>query len=93
MLDINSRLDPKLVRSASSWLRVDPVSIRKVLSWVKRTYNNPTIYVTENGFSDALGNHDDAMRVYFHKHYINQVLKCGYQNIQALFLALNVFSL
>ena len=73
--DIDSRLDPRLYRSASPWLRVDPGSVRKVMSWIKRKYDNPVIYVTENGFSDALGNLDDAPRVYFHKHYINELLK------------------
>jgi len=33
------------------------------------------IYVTENGFSDFIGNTDDLQRIYYYKHYINQLLK------------------
>merc|ERR1712004_529173 len=34
-----------------------------------------SLNVTENGFSDKLGNIDDLQRVYYYKHYLNQVLK------------------
>ena len=33
------------------------------------------IYITENGFSDLIGNLDDLHREYYYKHYINQLLK------------------
>lgn len=33
------------------------------------------VIVTENGVCDRLGNLDDMERVYYYKHYINQVLK------------------
>ena len=33
------------------------------------------MYITENGFSDYLGNLDDLGRIYYLKHYLNQVLK------------------
>ena len=33
------------------------------------------IYITENGFSDLIGNLDDMHREYYYKHYINQLLK------------------
>ena len=49
--------------------------IRKVLNWIKREYDNPPVIVTENGFSDKLGNLDDMQRIYYLKHYINNVLK------------------
>ena len=49
--------------------------MRKTLNWIKNEYGNPPVIITENGFSDNLGNLDDQQRVYYYKHYINQVLK------------------
>ena len=46
-----------------------------MLNWIRRTYNNPTVIVTEAGLSDYSGQLDDAMRVYYYKYYINNVLK------------------
>ena len=62
--------------SASSWLKVAPFGIRRLLNWLSKTYGqNLPIYITENGFSDFHGNLDDLHRVYYLKHYINQLLK------------------
>uniref|UniRef100_H2YY88 beta-glucosidase n=1 Tax=Ciona savignyi TaxID=51511 RepID=H2YY88_CIOSA len=62
--------------SASTWLYQVPWGIRKLLIWIKRTYGDPVIYITENGisehFSDGL---DDDIRVNYYKNYINEVLK------------------
>ena len=33
-----------------------------MISWVKAEYNDPIIYLTENGYSDAIGNLDDLFR-------------------------------
>ena len=46
-----------------------------MMAWAKAEYNDPEIYVTENGFSDFLGNLDDLTRIYYYKHYINELLK------------------
>lgn len=62
-------------RSGSEWLKVVPSGIRKTLNWIKNRYDNPEIIITENGISDRAGNVDDAMRVYYYRHYINNVLK------------------
>ena len=64
-------------KSGSSWLTVCPWGIRRALNWAKGQYSKlkgePKIYITENGFSDKLGNLDDLQRIYYYKHYINQV--------------------
>lgn len=52
-------------RSASSWLRITPWGIRRMLNWIKDRYNNPDIIITENGLSDRNGYLDDMMRIYF----------------------------
>ena len=63
--------DPTWYSAASSWLKVTPFGFRRLLNWLSQ-YNKPII-VTENGFSDFLGNLDDLQRVYYYKHYINQM--------------------
>ena len=47
----------------------------RLLDWIKNRYNNPEVMITENGISDSSGNLDDMTRVYYYKHYINQMLK------------------
>jgi len=61
--------------SGSSWLKVTPFGLRKVLNWISKEYGDYPIYVTENGFSDKQGNLDDLQRLYYYKHYINQMLR------------------
>ncbi|XP_069329291.1 lactase/phlorizin hydrolase [Eulemur rufifrons] len=62
--------------SGSSWLKVTPFGFRRILNWLKEEYNNPPIYVTENGFSHR-GETDlnDTARVYYLRTYINEALK------------------
>ena len=62
-------------RSASIWLKITPFGLRKMLNFIKDKFNNPEILITENGYSDKEGYLDDAMRVFYYKYYINNVLK------------------
>ena len=76
MLFLLQFLDPKWFGSASSWLKIAPFGMRKLMNWFKNTYGlQVPVFITENGYSDALGNTDDLQRVYYFKHYINQLLK------------------
>ncbi|KAL5699589.1 beta-glucosidase [Ranunculus cassubicifolius] len=40
-------------KSGSDWLYVYPQGILDLLLYTKKNYNNPTIYITENGVSEA----------------------------------------
>ena len=62
--------------SASSWLKVVPWGFRKLLVWINKTYGNPILYVTENGFSDddSVGLADTG-RINYYTNYINNMLK------------------
>lgn len=66
--DIKAKIyqDTQWEGSRSSWLKVTPWGLRKVLSWVKEKYNSPPIFITENGFSDE-GEIEDFGRVNFLK--------------------------
>ena len=47
------------------------------MNWIKDHYGAELpIYITENGVSDRQGNLDDLNRIYYYKHYLNQLLKC-----------------
>lgn len=72
--DVTDFKDPHWYGGASKWLKVAPFGLRKAVNWMYQNYGKP-IYVTENGFSDFIGNIDDMQRVYYYKHYINQLLK------------------
>ncbi|KAK2493233.1 hypothetical protein MC885_002718 [Smutsia gigantea] len=62
--------------SGSFWLKMTPFGFRKILNWIKEEYNNPPIYVTENGVSQR-GETDlnDTARIYYLCSYINEALK------------------
>ena len=70
---VNADLFPYF-RGKSSWLYVVPWGLRRILKWIKNTYNNPAIYITENGYSTSTGL-EDSERVDCVTRYINEVLK------------------
>jgi Sec-independent protein secretion pathway component TatC len=45
------------------------------LNWARNNYGDVPIYITENGVSDRNGSLQDDHRIYFYKHYINNMLK------------------
>lgn len=81
-------------RAASSWLYVYPKGIQELLLYVKKVYNNPLIYITENGideFNDPTLSLEEALmdtyRIdYYHRHlfYIRSAIKNGV-NIKGYF--------
>ncbi|KDP26926.1 hypothetical protein JCGZ_18084 [Jatropha curcas] len=66
-------------KAASEWLYVCPWGLQKTLNYIAQTYNNPVIYVTENGMDDEESNAplhemlDDKMRVKYYKGYLAAV--------------------
>nr|BAF94233.1 Lct [Rattus norvegicus] len=62
--------------SGSFWLKVTPFGFRRILNWLKEEYNNPPIYVTENGVSRrGEPELNDTDRIYYLRSYINEALK------------------
>ncbi|ESO98171.1 hypothetical protein LOTGIDRAFT_174304 [Lottia gigantea] len=70
-----SETDPRWKGSASSWLKVTPFAIRKMLNRVRRKYGDIGIFVTENGVSDSTGTLYDTDRVHYLRSYTNEILK------------------
>lgn len=44
-------MDPKWPKGDASWLSVVPWGMRRLLVWIKERYDDPVVYVTENGVS------------------------------------------
>ncbi|KAK7262560.1 hypothetical protein RJT34_30134 [Clitoria ternatea] len=74
-------------RAASPWLFVYPRGLRELLLYIKKKYNNPVIYITENGMDES---NDptlpleealmDTYRIdffYRHLYYISAAIKDG----------------
>ncbi|KAL4352675.1 hypothetical protein GQ457_06G013180 [Hibiscus cannabinus] len=78
---------PIAKQGASEWLYIVPWGLRKVLNYIARTYNNPPIYITENGMDEEDDNSlplneilDDKLRVRYFKGYlaaVSQAIKDG----------------
>ncbi|KAI3376463.1 hypothetical protein L3Q82_016929, partial [Scortum barcoo] len=69
-------LDPSWPICGVSWLAVVPHGLRKLLKYVKDTFNNPAVYITENGFSQVGPLQiEDAQRSEFYKDTILEVAK------------------
>ncbi|XP_058779382.1 beta-glucosidase 12-like isoform X2 [Vicia villosa] len=81
-------------KAASSWLSIYPKGLRELLLYVKENYNNPLIYITENGMDDlndptmslekAL---EDIIRIdYYHDHlyYLQTAIRDG-ANVKGYF--------
>ncbi|XP_058829744.1 myrosinase 1-like [Topomyia yanbarensis] len=59
--------------TGSDWFRVYPKGIYNLLKWINKEYNNPEVYITENGYSDRGGTRDEG-RVQYFKDYMSAVL-------------------
>ncbi|XP_058748878.1 beta-glucosidase 12-like [Vicia villosa] len=81
-------------KAASNWLYVYPKGIQELLLYVKKMYNNPLIYITENGvdeFNDPTLSLEEALidtfRIdyyYRHLYYIKSAIRNGV-NIKGYF--------
>ncbi|XP_070507611.1 myrosinase 1-like [Chironomus tepperi] len=56
-------------QSRSSWLFQVPQGLYDLLNWIREQYNNPNVYISENGWSDApLEIEDDGRIEYMRLH-------------------------
>ncbi|EPY80528.1 cytosolic beta-glucosidase [Camelus ferus] len=73
----------------SSWINLDwvyvvPWGIRKLLKYIKETYNNPVIYITENGFPlDEAPSFDDTQRWECFRQTFQELLKAKTNDVES----------
>lgn len=65
--------------SASDWLKVVPWGFRKLLKFIKDNYQDPEIYVTENGYSDY-GERCDLNRTVYYQLYLSAALEAIHED-------------
>ncbi|XP_042449657.1 beta-glucosidase 12-like [Zingiber officinale] len=81
-------------QAASSWLFIYPRGIREIILYLKNKYNNPLIYITENGV-DEVNNaswpldkalQDDTRIDYYkqHLHFVGEAIREG-ANVRGYF--------
>ncbi|XP_046430433.1 myrosinase 1-like [Neodiprion fabricii] len=58
---------------SSSWLYVLPEGFGNVLRMIRDQYNNPPLYVFENGYSDT-GELEDYRRINYYYEYVSEML-------------------
>ncbi|KAL1492251.1 hypothetical protein ABEB36_012728 [Hypothenemus hampei] len=51
-----------------------PWGLTNLLNWIKLRYNNPLVYITENGIGDSTGTLTDTKRIQYLQEYINATL-------------------
>jgi len=73
--DISWTIDHDWPSSGSDWLHVVPWGLRRILVWISNEYGDVDIIVAENGMSDRNSSMQDDHRVYYYKHYVNNVLQ------------------
>ena len=67
-------IDPNWKNAKSRWLFNVPQGLREVLIWIKDNYDNPPVFISENGWSDE-GEIEDIGRIEYLKDHIVSVAK------------------
>ncbi|TXG55762.1 hypothetical protein EZV62_017075 [Acer yangbiense] len=68
--------------TGSSWLYIYPDGLREMLLYIKRKYNPPSIYITENGLGDVNSTSwpinkaiNDSLRIKYHSLHLSSLLR------------------
>uniref|UniRef100_A0A0K8TUT8 beta-glucosidase n=1 Tax=Phaedon cochleariae TaxID=80249 RepID=A0A0K8TUT8_PHACE len=64
--------------AAIGWFRIVPWGFGKLLRWLKKTYGDIEIVITENGVSDTTGTLRDQHRINYMKSYMSHLLDAMY---------------
>ncbi|KAF5274883.1 hypothetical protein FQA39_LY07065 [Lamprigera yunnana] len=64
--------NPDWPNTSAPWLKVVPDSIRKMLNWYKKKYNNPRMIISENGCADD-SEYEDHLRINYYRKYLEQL--------------------
>lgn len=72
--NLDGPVDPSWPRAKSQWLYSVPEGLHDLLKWIKNKYDNPTVLITENGWSDD-GEIEDDERIVYLKAHLASVVK------------------
>nr|AHZ59665.1 glycoside hydrolase family 1 [Phyllotreta striolata] len=75
---------PEWQGAASSWLKVTPWGIKKLLVWLYNEYDKPQILVSENGYSDSDGRLDDPIRVNYLRDYLSNIREAMEEGVDVI---------
>ncbi|XP_018576585.1 myrosinase 1 [Anoplophora glabripennis] len=67
-------------QAAIGWFRVVPWGFGKLLKWIKATYGDLEIVITENGVSDRTGTLEDDHRINYIRSYMSHMLDAMYED-------------
>ncbi|KAF5295070.1 hypothetical protein FQA39_LY13221 [Lamprigera yunnana] len=70
---VKTEVDPNWKPSAANWVKDVPWGFRKLLNWIRKEYDNPPVYITENGFPDK-GQITDNDRIHYIQGYLEELL-------------------
>ncbi|KAG8337057.1 hypothetical protein J6590_032508 [Homalodisca vitripennis] len=71
--------DPSWKTAKSAWLKVVPWGFRALLNRIRTEYNNPPVFVFENGYSSD-GALNDVDRIQYFHDYLEQMLKALHED-------------
>ncbi len=69
--EVNMTSSPHWPLSGDGFRRFAPWGLREILKWIKNEYDNPPVFVTENGFADTNVSLSDTWRIDFFEQSIN----------------------
>ncbi|CAG9864411.1 unnamed protein product [Phyllotreta striolata] len=72
--------EPDWPKDGPWWFYDLPWGLRKFLNWLKRTYNNPEIVVTENGYVTGDDTLEDDKRIHYFRGYLSACLDAIYKD-------------
>jgi beta-glucosidase/6-phospho-beta-glucosidase/beta-galactosidase len=72
--------NPDWEGSGAEWNKVVPWGLRNILKWIKDTYRNVDVLITECGYPDTTGDVDDEPRVEFFRLYLNATLQAIHED-------------
>jgi len=74
-----SSCDPSWKTGKSPWLKVVPWGFRGILNRIRTEYNNPPIFITENGYSSD-NSLQDVDRIEYYHDYLEEMLKALHED-------------
>nr|XP_024218512.1 myrosinase 1-like [Halyomorpha halys] len=72
--NIIKSIDESWTKSHCDWLLIVPEGFKKTLRWLRREYDNPEIFITENGFCGSDNEDDDKLRIEYIKKYLSELI-------------------